>query len=54
VRDEDVVAGRAHGAQQTVLGRHPGGESDGAGPALQRRETLSSAVRVGFAVREYS
>src|SRR5690348_11620866 len=38
MRDEDMIAGAADGAQQAVLGRHTGGEGERLGATLQRGE----------------
>ena len=54
VGDEDVIAGRADGAEQAVFGGHAGGEGQRPGPPSSAARHCSSAVRVGLAEREYS
>jgi hypothetical protein len=54
VGDDDVVAGVAHRAQQAVLGGEPRGEGEPVPPPSMAARHSSSAVRVGFAEREYS
>ena len=55
VGDDHVVAGRAERLQQGVLGGQAAGEREArARPPRARRWCASSAVRVGFALREYS